>query len=407
MRISTAHSFDASIENLQKRQSDLAQSQVQLSSGKRVNKASDDPIGAAQAERALAAISRSDANQRSLDASRGAMQLSESAIGSTVELLQQARETIVAAGNGSYTDHERQSLAIKLKEIRNQLLAVANSPDGGGGYIFGGQGSSSPPFIDAPGGVQFVGQGGQVQASSGEALNLTVDGDLVWLKAKAGNGVYVTNPVAGNTGTGWITTGSVSTPSAVPYPAAPAATPDQYSIDFTVSAGVTTYSILKNGAATAVTNASYVGGQAIGIDGMSFSISGQPATGDKFTINQSTNSLSVFDTLDSAINSLNQTGPNSGQISQAVNKGLGNIDSLLSNVQAARTSVGESLNRMDGIESRISAAKLAAQGSRSAAEDLDMAQGISNFQNQQTGYEAALKSYAMIQKLSLFQYING
>jgi flagellar hook-associated protein 3 FlgL len=36
-----------------------------------------------------------------------------------------------------------------------------------------------------------------------------------------------------------------------------------------------------------------------------------------------------------------------------------------------------------------------------------MVEGISKFQNQQSGYEAALKSYAMVQKLSLFQYING
>jgi len=32
---------------------------------------------------------------------------------------------------------------------------------------------------------------------------------------------------------------------------------------------------------------------------------------------------------------------------------------------------------------------------------------ISDFQNQQTGYDAALKSYASVQRLSLFQYVNG
>ncbi|RZI84929.1 MAG: flagellar hook-associated protein 3 [Rubrivivax sp.] len=407
MRISTAHSFDSSIENLQKRQSEMSQSQMQLTSGKRVNQASDDPIAAARAERALATISRGEANQRALDASRNVMQLSESSIGDAVSLLQTARESMVAAGNGSYTDKERQNLAIRLKEIRNQLLSIANRPDGGGGFVFGGQGSSSPPFVDAPGGVQFVGQGGQVQASAGEALNLTVDGDLTWLKAKTGNGVYVTNPASGNTGAGWISSGSISAPSLLQYPAAPNATPPQYTVNFTVSAGVTTYSVLKDGSPTALNNVAYQSGKAIDIDGMSFSISGQPADTDTFTIDQASNNLSVFDALDSAISSLNTANLNSGQVSQTVNRGLSNLDSVLANVQAARSAVGESLNRMDGIEDRISSSKLAAQNERSAAEDLDMVEGISKFQNQQSSYEAALKSYAMVQKLTLFQYING
>ena len=89
-----------------------------------------------------------------------------------------------------------------------------------------------------------------------------------------------------------------------------------------------------------------------------------------------------------------------------VNTGLSRIDSLLGNFQSARSTMGETLNRMDGIESRISALKLMAETDRSAAVDLDMVQAISDFQGKQTGYEAALKSYSMVQKLSLMQYIN-
>ena len=51
--------------------------------------------------------------------------------------------------------------------------------------------------------------------------------------------------------------------------------------------------------------------------------------------------------------------------------------------------------------------KLAGQTERSAAEDLDMVQAISSFQSQQTGYDAALKSYSMVQRMSLFQYISA
>lgn len=48
-----------------------------------------------------------------------------------------------------------------------------------------------------------------------------------------------------------------------------------------------------------------------------------------------------------------------------------------------------------------------AETERSTAEDLDMVQAISDFQNRQTGYDAALKAYSLVQRMSLFNYIGG
>ena len=417
MRMSTANSYDASISNLQGQQQSLADQMTKLTSGKRVTSASDDPVAAARAERDLAIMGRSDANQRALEASRNVVQLGESAVGDASELIQQARETMVAAGNGSYTAAERHSQAIKLKEIRNQLLNVANRADGGGGFVFGGQGSSSPPFIDAPGGVQFVGQGGSSQASSSEKLSLSVDGSAVFLSAQTGNGVFAaapsTNALTGgaNTGTAWMTSGNVSNPSQVPYPTASGTPPPIYDLQFSVAGGATTYTVLEDGIAMpAATGLAYGGDkQSIAIPGrgMSVTLSGGPADGDTFRVQESTNKLSVFNALDAAIAGLNSSSQNNGQVQQLVNSGISQMDSVIGNLQSARSALGETLKRMDGVESRISSLKLIAQTDRSSAEDLDMIQAFSDFQNKKTGYEAALKSYAMVQKLSLFQYING
>ncbi|PJC11454.1 MAG: flagellar hook-associated protein 3, partial [Comamonadaceae bacterium CG_4_9_14_0_8_um_filter_60_18] len=46
------------------------------------------------------------------------------------------------------------------------------------------------------------------------------------------------------------------------------------------------------------------------------------------------------------------------------------------------------------------------ESDRSRAEDLDMIKGISDFNNQQTGYQAALQTYAKVQQLSLFNFIS-
>ena len=398
MRTSTANAFNAGIASLTTRQAELAETQSQLTTGKRVAKASDDPAAAARAERALAGVMRSETSLRAVEASRIAMTQTESAIGGAAELLQQAREALVEAGDASYSDGERKLLADKLRGIREQLFAVANRSDGAGGHLFAGQGATQPPFVDAPGGVQFHGVTGQALTEAGTALPLSTDGAATWLGARTGNGVFESRAAAGVTGA-WIDNGNVVDPTAL--------TGSDYTLQFTVAAGVTTYAVLRDGLPTAVTAAPYTAGQAITVDGMAVTVSGAPATGDSFDLVPSTATLSVFDTLDKAATDLSTAGRTTAQRLQALGDNLRNIDSTMSTMRAARSRAGGALNMADSESDRLAALKLINQTERANAEDLDMVQAISSFQNQQTGYDAALKSYSMVQRISLFQYING
>ena len=79
----------------------------------------------------------------------------------------------------------------------------------------------------------------------------------------------------------------------------------------------------------------------------------------------------------------------------------------MGHLQSARSAAGQVLNRIDSETDRLDNQKLASDSERSNAEDVDMVHAISDFQNKQSGYDAALKSYAMVQRLSLFQYVNG
>ena len=398
MRVATAHAYDTSLEALTRRQRDLSDAQLQLTTGKRVNRASDDPAAAASAERALSKSARAEAGQRAVESSRTMMTLTEGALGEAGELLQQVREALVASGNATYSDAERQVVAQKIESLREQLLAVANRSDGAVGYLFGGQGSSQPPFVDAAGGVQFRGTSGQASTAGEDRLPLSADGRSVWLAARTGNGVFETRAVT-STGTAWVDAGQVTQPGAL--------TGSGYSVQFSINAGVTTYSVLQDGAATAQTDVPFTSGKAIEIDGLSVSIKGAPAAGDEFQMLPSTSSLSVFDLLDRASATLKTPFRGGAQIAQSNSNDLRDIDSVLGQVQSARSMTGDALNRIDGVASRLDTAKLQASVERSNAEDLDMVQAISDFQNQQSGYEAALKSYSMVQRMSLFQYLNA
>lgn len=413
LRITTAQSFDTGIERLQQRQRDMAEAQERLTTGKRVAKASDDPTAAARAERALASMARGEASQRALDASRNAMTLTEGALGDAGELMQQAREALVAAGNGSYSDAERAAVAERLTAVRQQLLSIANRGNGDGGYLFGGQGASQPPFTDAIGGVSFGSTAGEVQVASDEPLPRSIDGHAAWLASPSGNGLFETRNASAtpNTSGAWIDSGQASDPQAFFAATSPPAVANPaawvYRVDFTSTAAGTTYTILKDGAATAVTNVPYVSGQAMQIDGMAFTVNGQPAAGDAFEVRPATPSLSVFDTLDRTIAELKTPLRTNAAVAQGVQRALADVDGSSAALQSLRSRVGEVLNRAGMVEGRIAAQSLAAQTERSNAEDLDMVQAISDFQTQQSGYDAALKAYATVQRMSLFQYLNN
>lgn len=308
MRISTAFSFETSVNNLQRRQQSLSELQEQLTSGKRVQRASDDPAAAASAERALALKSRATAQLRAVDASKTAMQLSESALGQAGDLLQQMRDLVVSAGNGSYGDADRRTIAESLKGLRDDLLAVANRSDGAGRYLFGGQGANTPPLRDAAGGVVFDGTAGQLQAAGGESTPLSIDGRAAFLQAPDS-----TNP----------------------------------------------------------------GG-----------------------------TMSIFDSLDRTIGDLLTPGRSGAQISSTVSQALTGIDDGINNLSAWRSHAGESLNRLDRLADRLSQTQVDAEKQNSDAVDLDMVQAISDFQNRQSGYDAALKTYSLVQRMSLFDYIK-
>ncbi len=356
MRLSTANIFDSSIATLQRRQESMQASQQQLTTGKKITKASDDPTGAARSERALSTIGRVDANQRALEASRNGMTLSEAALGDANELLQQMRETMIAAGNASYSDAERAGLANKIAGLRNQLLAIANRGDGAGGYLFSGQGASDPPFLDQAGGVRFNGVSGSIQTGNIDNFPLTVDGRLVFEQARSGNGTFETGPLPnlisvppGVAPKGWIDAGRTADPSLL--------TGHNYLIEISGASPAQTITVTDTDLGTPAFSAPFTPGKAITFDGMAVTISGQPVDGDRFEVKPSTNSLKLFDVLDRTVAELRTPLRTGVEISQSNSGRVRDLDAVMTNLQNVRSQLGERLNNLDGTESRMAALK--------------------------------------------------
>lgn len=409
-RLGSANAFDNAQRTLMTRQSALVGQQDNLTSGKRVLHASDDPTSAAQAERALTRISRIATDQRALDAQRNSITIAESTLGDVNNALQQFRELVVSAGNGSFANSDRKTVALQLTGLRDQILSLANRKDSNGSPLFGALGSTLAPFVGpASTAPDYTFNGLPGQSPSAEvSIPFSLDGDSAFMLNTARDGAYnvTTTPVNAQLRTG-----------------APALTPptpvtgSSYSItigivDSTTVPGTTTvtYGVTESpnvtGPFTGLT-ASYPSTQSANIvvtamPGLSLSITGTPVAGDTVSVKPSP---SIFSVLDDAIRDISNATTGSAA-SQAVSQALGNIDIGMGRVSAIRGQAGELLNRADRIDDSQSKRAIQMEADRSRAEDLDMVKGISNFQNQQTGYQAALQSYAQIQKLSLFNYIS-
>jgi len=109
--------------------------------------------------------------------------------------------------------------------------------------------------------------------------------------------------------------------------------------------------------------------------------------------------------LDDAITGI-RGAENGHTLNQAFTRALAEIDTGMGRIQSARGFAGDLLNRADTIESNQLTKSVQLQADRSRAEDIDMIKGISDFQNQQTGYSAALQTYAQVQRLSLFNFLG-
>ena len=410
-RVSTATMYDASVRNLSARQKTLVDLQENLTSGKRVVRPSDDPVAAAQAERALTRIGRIQTEQRALEVQRNAIAQAETTLGDAIGLVQEMRTLIVGAGSGTLTNEDRKTYANQIQSLQEQLRDVINRKDTNGIPLLGALGSALQPFTGPLTGspdYQFIGQPGQASSDS-TSIATTVDGHAALMFDPVRDGIYgasVTQAPGSSLVTSAVTTSNRDVLAGAGY---------ELQIGGVTTSGGNTqvqYSLTKNGVAVpgGPFTASAVTGQPIpititdgGVSVMNFSLQGTPVVGDKVGLQPSP---SLMSSIDSAIKGITNA-TSSTQAAQTVSQALAHMDAGIERLSNIRGYAGELLNRADRITGDQESRSIQLEADRSRAEDLDMLKGISDFQNANVGLEAALKSYAQVQRLSLFNYVNG
>ncbi len=395
--ISTLTFQTNALDQMEALQTALSKTQTELSTGKQIQSAADNPTGMAQVNQLNAELSASQQYVTNGNLATSNLQLEAQALSDATNLLQSARDLAVQANNAALSSSQRQDIATQLSQQLQQLVAIGNRTDGNGNYLFAGYASNTEPFAQNGGSVTYQGadETGQAQISGNQRISSGDTGSSVFMNIAAGNGTFTTAAAASNSGTASIGPGTVIDASAW--------VKDTYTIDFT---SPTAYQVTNSGG-TVVGSGTYdpTSGGTIAFKGVQVAISGSPAAGDQFTVAPA-GTTSAFATLSGLATTLSSTTLSTGQLTTGINQALEQIDGAVNKLGDVQASVGARLNAVTAAQSTEQSNQTNYQTSISGIADTNYAAATTQLSTEELALQAAEESYASLSKLSLFNYVS-
>ncbi len=159
-RVSQGLRTNFMVESLRRNQREVFASQTQIATGRRFVNPSDDPIAAARSVDLSQALSRQNQFRANLQFGDNALSGADAAIGEITDLLVQASSIALQNVSNLTSASERAAEAELVANIRQQVQTVGNRQVGGR-FIFGGRDTLTRPFVNAVGGIAYVGDTGQ------------------------------------------------------------------------------------------------------------------------------------------------------------------------------------------------------------------------------------------------------
>ncbi len=162
MRISSSLFYKRSTDAMLEQQAQVSQTQLQLSSGKRILRPSDDPMGTSRIMQFDRSIETVKQYQENVDFATSRLELEEGALVGMVNILQRTNDLAVQGNNGSMSADDRVAIAAELHHLLDGMLGLANSKDANGEYLFSGYQRDTQPF-SRPAVNDFIYSGDQGQ----------------------------------------------------------------------------------------------------------------------------------------------------------------------------------------------------------------------------------------------------
>ncbi|MBX2879310.1 MAG: flagellar hook-associated protein FlgL [Granulosicoccus sp.] len=395
MRISSSTLSRYTSQDMMKYQLEIADLQSQISSGKQLQKPSDDPVNAARQVNLSQNLSQIDQYNRNINLAEARLSNEESHIANTENVLLRVRELALISNNSATTDEVYPALAAELEQLSADLLAQANATDPDGDFLFAGTKTSTRPF--SPGSPDvYLGDDQQrmIQVNQSHQMATSDSGKDIFMRIPASDKSHTIDIDTSNTGSASIL---LTNDGTGPNPGT-----TRYALEFPTSG---TYSItnLDTGAAE-VTGAAIPESNTIEHAGLQLSITGAPNPNDRFNL-EPTIQQDVFKTLDKFIELLNsppQSAAEKAVHRHKLNEIMINVDQAFEHMTLKRADIGSRLASLEHILQENESIGFTLNVTLSGIEDLDYADAISKLQHQATALEALQKTITRTQGLSLF-----
>ena len=176
MRVSTNQFYRVNAEQMQSTQSKVAEIQAKLGSGKQMLHPSEDPGKANLISGLLSAKERQEVYSKNVDAGETRLTAESAVLESMTSIMQRVTQLAVQSSNDTLGASDRDVIATEIKALRDELLNLSNTQDLGGSYIFSGNKTGSPAFVeDANGVVSYNGDYGRMEINVSDVRSIAIN----------------------------------------------------------------------------------------------------------------------------------------------------------------------------------------------------------------------------------------
>ncbi|MDU6036808.1 MAG: flagellar hook-associated protein FlgL [Clostridium butyricum] len=385
--------------------------QRQLSSGKEINRPSDNPY---KASRTMQLYTEIDANKQYNENIKDVsnwLDTTDTALNQMNNVLSRMRELMVTAGNGAYGDDEKKAIQDEIKELQNQMCQIMNT-NFDGAYIFGGTKSTSKPvMIDENGQIAYCDKNGNAAYKTNDGIKIALKDSILSIDNKKNiNNIEKRNDdilinVVDNTDPNnpiESTIGPINLKKADGTLKTDKELEDEMDLqlgDFQAGTSKKITSLIPS-----FNTIDQIGSelkvevsQGVLID---YNINAQDIL--EFTDNKTGKKINVAEVLNDVIFNLGE----SGDVSKVTGEGISKMDSIISNLLEKRSKVGAMTNRMESAEEKNDQENLNMTDILSKTEDIDFTEKMMEYAVMQTVYMASLQVSAKILPTTILDYIR-
>ena len=185
MRVSSGQVFENQRRNVQANYADMIRWQNQLSSGKRVEKLSDDPFQAGVLLRKRSIKSSIEQYNMNLRVAKDYLGSSEKSLTEMQNLMRNAYQLAVQGASDAVDQPARTALADQVRQMQNRLVELANSRGQDGQFLFGGQLNQTTPYTSTGSALTYNGDINdiRVETAPGQTLKVNTTGGTDFIAA--------------------------------------------------------------------------------------------------------------------------------------------------------------------------------------------------------------------------------